>query len=486
MNTYKIKNIVYTFLLVLGVFVGTPTMALSLEGKDSLLFLKYKVNFSHSDSSTITLSQAQKIWTVLPDKHKRIFIAQLVESNKIEIAITLIKNNNKNDSIFYLVKLAHYIHTKNIDEAQNLLEKISDEESLKPIVLYGLTNIALIRNELETAEKYSNDKRNHPIINNLKITLLIKQGNMAEANTLFKKYYTNAQGKLTERTINYSFTQSMSTMLYIAYKNDLFAQMLNNYINPKNKNVLSNTIQLLLKEKRYQVAHNIVKPLGNSVYSSLMKSIVAGASMNNKDLHIANSILETMPKQHLHTKLLNADIASQKKDYKTALQIYKTLSPTEIKQIGWNYYFSIGALHERLGNINVAENNFEKAVVLSNQSPDIVNYLYYMRVDNNIKIKESLNMLKIAYEKSPSAHIADSVGWAYYKNKQYNEAILYLEKSSETMATDGVVNSHLGDAYEKAGRIREAIVQWKRVIDLDRANPDVNIKSIENKIRRYN
>ena len=55
----------------------------------------------------------------------------------------------------------------------------------------------------------------------------------------------------------------------------------------------------------------------------------------------------------------------------------------------------------------------------------------------------------------------DSLGWAYFKLGQYELAEENLRQAVERDQTDPTVHDHLGDLYEKTGRIRLAAAQWE-------------------------
>ena len=55
----------------------------------------------------------------------------------------------------------------------------------------------------------------------------------------------------------------------------------------------------------------------------------------------------------------------------------------------------------------------------------------------------------------------DSLGWVYFKLGQYEPAEDNLRKAVERTSTDPTVHDHLGDLYEKTGRIRLAAAQWE-------------------------
>jgi tetratricopeptide (TPR) repeat protein len=82
-------------------------------------------------------------------------------------------------------------------------------------------------------------------------------------------------------------------------------------------------------------------------------------------------------------------------------------------------------------------------------------------------------MLRRAVELRPSSGaIVDSLGWAYYRLGDYDQALLYLERAVELLPADAILNDHLGDVYWSLGRRIEARYQWQRALALEPENPD--------------
>ena len=92
---------------------------------------------------------------------------------------------------------------------------------------------------------------------------------------------------------------------------------------------------------------------------------------------------------------------------------------------------------------------------------------------------EGLAMIQRALALRPdSAAIVDSLGWAYYRMRDYPRALEQLERAVELEAGDATLNDHLGDVYWRLGRRTEARFQWRRALSL---TPD-NSTAIQNKL----
>lgn len=134
----------------------------------------------------------------------------------------------------------------------------------------------------------------------------------------------------------------------------------------------------------------------------------------------------------------------------------------------WRVYYARGIVHERQGDFEGMERDFRKALSLSPDHPDVLNYLGYSLVEQRIKLDEALEMIRTAVDKRPeSGYITDSLGWVFYRLGRYEEAVAPMERAVELIPIDPIVNDHLGDVYWKVGRYREAEFQWKRALSFD-------------------
>ena len=123
--------------------------------------------------------------------------------------------------------------------------------------------------------------------------------------------------------------------------------------------------------------------------------------------------------------------------------------------------------YERQKKYDQAEDLFRKIL---NQSPDnstVLNYLGYMLADHGTKLDEALAMIKKAIDLEPAnGAYLDSLGWAYFKLGKYDLAEDNLIKASQhVMGADPTVQEHLGDLYQKTGRLKLAASHWERAVN---------------------
>jgi tetratricopeptide (TPR) repeat protein len=177
-----------------------------------------------------------------------------------------------------------------------------------------------------------------------------------------------------------------------------------------------------------------------------------------------------------------------RKQYAEAAPIYgRAIARTPEGDPGlWPLYYYRGTAYERAKDWPKAEADLKKAMELVPDSQPIgksqvLNYLGYSWVDQNINVDEAFKLLKRAVELNPrDGMIIDSLGWAYYRLGRYEDAVRELEKAAELKAGDPVINDHLGDAYWHVGRRLEAKFQWQHAKD---SNPEPDdLKKIEEKL----
>lgn len=131
--------------------------------------------------------------------------------------------------------------------------------------------------------------------------------------------------------------------------------------------------------------------------------------------------------------------------------------------------FLRGDLYQRQKNFDAAETEFKKVLSMTPptdpQAAATLNYLGYMNADRGVKLEESLNLIKqaLTFEPNNPAYL-DSLGWAYFKLGKYDLAEDNLNKAASHMGSDPTVQEHLGDLYQKTGRLKLAAAHWDRAV----------------------
>jgi tetratricopeptide (TPR) repeat protein len=124
--------------------------------------------------------------------------------------------------------------------------------------------------------------------------------------------------------------------------------------------------------------------------------------------------------------------------------------------------FLRGENAERQKRYEQAEQYFRQVLDLDPANALTLNYYGYMLADKAQRLPEALKLIRKAVEQEPmNGAYLDSLGWCYLKMGDYELAEENLKKAVDRDQTDPTVHDHLGDLYEKTGRIHLAAAQWE-------------------------
>ncbi|MEW6041706.1 MAG: tetratricopeptide repeat protein, partial [Elusimicrobiota bacterium] len=164
------------------------------------------------------------------------------------------------------------------------------------------------------------------------------------------------------------------------------------------------------------------------------------------------------------------------KKYKKAEKNF--LKAIELKPDMVDSHFYLGVIYEQTEKFEKAIPYFKKTIELESKNSNALNYLGYSFADRGINLDEAETLIKKALEIEPdNGAYMDSLGWTYFKKKDYINARLYLEKAASKL-NDPVIFEHLGELEEVSGNNTGALDYYKKALKLDTKN-----KSYQNKIK---
>lgn len=270
-----------------------------------------------------------------------------------------------------------------------------------------------------------------------------------------------------------------------------FAQghlQLAHFLAPKNDVMLLSLANVYEGQNRYERANEYYSMISKDGTYARRAQLEIGMNLNQMDkvdesISSLSKLVSENPDDLFAVTALGR-IYSQHEKYLPAAMLLDKAIPliNPVKPSHWSLFYRRGIALERTKQWEKAEADFKKALELSPNQADVLNYLGYSWVDKGIHLEEGLGMIRKAVELRPnSGFIIDSLGWAYYSLERYEEAVTELEKAIAFVPTDPVLNDHLGDAYWKVGRKLEATFQWRHA--LGNKPTDENKTTIEKKLQ---
>ncbi len=177
---------------------------------------------------------------------------------------------------------------------------------------------------------------------------------------------------------------------------------------------------------------------------------------------ITKELLTNTPEDRL-VWIATAQIDIRLRRFKEAEEALDKAEPLSTKKEDKLYLlFLRGELAERQKHFEPAEQFFRQALELDPSNAMTLNYLGYMLADKGMRLPEALKMIRKAVDQEPwNGAYLDSLGWVYFKMGEYELAEGNLRQAVARNQTDPTVHEHMGDLYEKTGRIRQAAEQWQ-------------------------
>ncbi len=203
-----------------------------------------------------------------------------------------------------------------------------------------------------------------------------------------------------------------------------------------------------------------------------------------KAIDIVSSAYENLSKKDLYETFDYAEFLKNNEKFKEAIPYYSKII-NEIDDSHILYSESRdgrGVAYERIGKWDKAEKDFIASLKSNPDQAYVINYLAYSWIEKGINIKKSLNMLEKANKlRMNDPYITDSLGWALFKLKRYEESKNYLQLAVKLLPGDPIVNDHYGDVLWKNGNEIQARYYWNFVLNLEKTEDELK-RSIEKKL----
>lgn len=148
--------------------------------------------------------------------------------------------------------------------------------------------------------------------------------------------------------------------------------------------------------------------------------------------------------------------------YEEAVEVYTTA--LGIVPGNTDLLYSRGLVAERIGRIDILEQDILEILKTEPNNAQALNVLGYTLADQTDRYQEAHTYLKRAIEIRPEdAAIIDSLGWVNYRLGNYDEAIRLLRRALSRF-DDSEIAAHLGEVLWVSGAQGEARSVWQRAL----------------------
>jgi tetratricopeptide (TPR) repeat protein len=189
---------------------------------------------------------------------------------------------------------------------------------------------------------------------------------------------------------------------------------------------------------------------------------LADSGHADEGIGMAKAVLESEPK-NMEVYYQLAQIYTDLRRWKDTSEVLDAAEKQATKKEDqMMVVFDRAMMEDRARRFDEAEADFRKVLTMDPNNALTLNNFGFMLADRGIKLDEALNMIRKAVQLEPTNYAyLDSLGWAYFRLGQYAQAENNLQAAISRGANDPTVHDHLGDLYEKTGRLKQAAAQWE-------------------------
>lgn len=188
----------------------------------------------------------------------------------------------------------------------------------------------------------------------------------------------------------------------------------------------------------------------------------------------AEALLTLRLEQSFDGELFDALTGLLERQGRLAEAIEKILSALEKRPRDEALLFSLGAAYERKGDLARALSQMRALLSVNPDNALALNFTGYLLADRNLDLNEAERMLNRALELKPgTGAFLDSLGWLYYRKGELARAVSTLEQAAALSPDEPTIQEHLGDAYHRLSRQRDAAEAYQNALEAMRHQPEL-------------
>ena len=429
--------------------------------KNDLFFYQFLGNIliSWTKASQNNKKESLTSFNKIPDRFNNLKLIQnsflqcyFENEEAVDLYSKLINNEEGSFSRYNFFLVNYFLHKKQKKRSEIAINKASKNENLT--LLVRQTKFFLENNNERMAMSFFNCKNPKDAI--AEIFYVIANLYSSEKNYHQSNFYLKISLLLNEKFI-------------------------------PNKTLLAENYFLQEKYKASEEVYQSTKSIGE-VYSWHASKSIATILLETNNKETALSYLKkrfnSLKNKNFEHYYELANFYKDNNYYQESIKYY-SLTLDKIKK---NHFLISkildrrGTSYEKIGKWSDAEKDLQESLKILPDQAYVLNYLAYSWIEKKINIKKSLKMLKQADDlKKNDPYITDSLGWAYFLNKNYDKAEKYLQRAVMLMPYDPVINDHYADTLWMLNKKIQARYFWNHAINLKNIKKELK-DNVSNKL----
>ncbi len=143
-----------------------------------------------------------------------------------------------------------------------------------------------------------------------------------------------------------------------------------------------------------------------------------------------------------------------------------TINPDDISLLS-----TLGLMYNTMKKYDKSNKMYERALAIDPDNVLVLNNYAYNLSGRGENLSAALAMSKKVIQKEPeNANYLDTMGWIYFKLKDYLQAKYFTQKSLDLNASSSVVQEHMGDILSALNDVEGAAIHYQKAYELNQTN----------------
>lgn len=250
---------------------------------------------------------------------------------------------------------------------------------------------------------------------------------------------------------------------------------------PSSLSAATTLINVYIQQKNFRTAHDRLTQLINDQPTRLqLLELKARVLIAQGDSATAEATLREMLQtdpNYLNAYFLLSDFyqSSQQQTERAIAELNRLigLRPTNAQQIAQAHLF-VAMLEEGRGNFDVAVTNYEQMLSYDKRSIGAaiaLNNLAWIYADKGKgNLDKATDYARSAITIAPEANFFDTLGYAYYKKRQFDVAIEQFRRAIDRRPASANYHLHMARAQRDGGNTQQAKASYERALQVGGTN----------------
>jgi predicted Zn-dependent protease len=427
----------------------------------------YKILLAETYDDINQFTQSEKLWGEIiisnPQNIEYIYkyTLSLIFQNKLKEAINgynMIEIQVGVDKEITDAKKNIWLRLDKIDNAAKEMEKLAEAYPTESQYYLDIADLYIVNRMLDKAipylKKAEKIDQNNPLINITLYNYYTENKKYEEAFGYLVKAYASDKLDIDEKInmlLKYYISSTDSLKIY---------QLLNNLLkaHPEDPKAWSIYADFLVRDNRIveaKTAYEKVIELDDSKYLVWKQYLAVLLEINDMDeaYRQGQTAMSLFPMQAF-PYLVCGIAASVKKEYENAVSVLEDGKKYAVDEnITMQFMLFLAESYSHLKDFENSDKNYEELIRKHPKNATFLNNYSYSLSERNYRIEYALQLAKNAVDLAPNTAIfEDTYAWAFFKNQDYKNAKLWMEKAlSHGGDKEYEILIHYSEILEKLG-----------------------------------